>query len=143
MVKVLNEGEDPSSINKMWLTLIPKKKGPNQASEFRPISLWNVLLITKAIIIRMKLVHSSFLVSTCSNTTKCEMMLDITQSAFVPHILITDNGLIAFECFHFMKKNKDFDRHGFIGLKLVISKAYDGGNDVISWRKSSFPWTSL
>ena len=90
----------------MWLTLIPKKKGPNQASEFRPISLWNVLLITKAIIIRMKLVHSSFLVSTCSNTTKCEMMLDITQSAFVPHILITDNGLIAFECFHFMK-NKD------------------------------------
>lgn len=47
------------------------------------------------------------------------------QSAFVPGRLKTDNALMAFDTFHFMRK-KTRGKNGLIGLKLDISKAYDG-----------------
>ena len=46
------------------------------------------------------------------------------QSAFVPGRLITDNFLVAYECFHFMKKKKT-GRKGWAAAKPDISKAYD------------------
>lgn len=44
----------------------------------------------------------------------------------MPNRLITDNALIAFECFNFTK-HKEKERHGFMGLKLNMSG--QGGMD--------------
>ena len=45
------------------------------------------------------------------------------QSAFVPKRLITDNGLVAFDIFHYMSK-KTTGNKGFVGMKLDMAKAY-------------------
>ena len=39
----LNSGSIPNSLNHTFITLIPKKKNPEYVTEFRPISLCNVL----------------------------------------------------------------------------------------------------
>ena len=46
------------------------------------------------------------------------------QSAFVPGRLITDNALIAFDTFHYMRK-KTYGKMGHVGIKVDMAKAYD------------------
>jgi ribonuclease HI len=112
VLNVLNNGGDLSNLNHTFLCLIPKKKKPTLTSEFRPISLCNVIykVITKVIANRLKLILPD--------------IIDTSQSAFVPGRLITDNALIAFEAFHYMRK-KTTGRKGYVGMKLDMSKAYD------------------
>jgi hypothetical protein len=52
----LNGGEFDSSINKTFIALIPKVKNPSCITEYRPISLCNVLykLIAKVLANRLK-----------------------------------------------------------------------------------------
>jgi len=64
---VLNNGGALSNFKHTFLCLIPKKKKPTRTSEFRPISLCNVIykIITKVIASRLKLIlpHDVFHVS--------------------------------------------------------------------------------
>jgi hypothetical protein len=46
------------------------------------------------------------------------------QSVFLPGRLITDNILIAYEAFHYIKQAKS-RKYGYVGFKLDMAKAYD------------------
>ncbi|XP_074278676.1 uncharacterized protein LOC141602272 [Silene latifolia] len=108
---VLNGGEFPCSINRTHIVLIPKKKAPVKLADYRPISLCNVLykLISKVLANRLKLVLG--------------MLVSENQSAFTPGRLISDNILVAFELFHYMKNSRSSGGH--LALKLDMAKAYD------------------
>ncbi|XP_057248945.1 uncharacterized protein LOC125494827 [Beta vulgaris subsp. vulgaris] len=109
---ILHNYSCPENVNCTNIALIPKVKSPTIVSEFRPISLCNVLykIASKAIVLRLK----QFL--SCIVTEN--------QSAFVPGRMISDNSLIALEIFHTMKKRNN-SRKGLIAMKLDMSKAYD------------------
>ncbi|KAM0878606.1 hypothetical protein ACQ4PT_034756 [Festuca glaucescens] len=51
-------------------------------------------------------------------------LIDETQSAFIPGRLISDNDLIAFECFHAIQRNRKTEDF-YCAYKLDLSKAYD------------------
>ena len=52
----LNSGTIPHPLNHTFITLIPKKKNPNVVSDYRPISLCNVLykIFAKVLANRLK-----------------------------------------------------------------------------------------
>jgi hypothetical protein len=85
VLQVLNDGGDPTPYNQTHICLIPKKNNPTHPSDFRPISLCNVIqkIITKTIANRIKEILPE--------------VISQNQSAFVPGRLITDNTLVAFE----------------------------------------------
>uniref|UniRef100_A0A2N9FSU5 Reverse transcriptase domain-containing protein n=1 Tax=Fagus sylvatica TaxID=28930 RepID=A0A2N9FSU5_FAGSY len=104
-------GRLDENLNHTYITLIPKVKCPQKVSEFRPISLCNVIykIISKVITNRMKKILPH--------------IISETQSAFVPSRLITDNVLVAFETLHHMKTQSS--QASSMALKVDMSKAYD------------------
>lgn len=112
MLGILNEGKSPEHINNTFIALIPKCKNPTSPKQFRPISLCNVAMkiVTKTIANRIKSILPD--------------VVDEEQSAFVKGRLITDNALIAMECFDWMKK-KVKGKKWTMALKLDMAKAYD------------------
>ena len=69
-------------------------------------------------------------------------------SASIPGRMITDNALIAFECIHHIKQEKDPTR-SFCAYKLDLSKAYDRVDWVFlkqmlqNWVSLIVGWTGL
>ena len=108
----LNSCHIPQEFNFTYVTLIPNVKNPEKISEFRPISLCNVIykLISKVLANRLKPLLPS--------------IVSENQSVFQAGKVITDNILMAFETLHYMK-NHQTGNTGFMALKLDISKAYD------------------
>ena len=92
VLSALNSGTIPDSINSTFIALIPKIKDPRKVSDFRPISLCNVVykLIAKVLVNHLKLI--------------LPYVVSDSQSAFLSGRLITDNVLVAFETLHFLKR---------------------------------------
>ena len=87
-------------------------KNPISVSQYRPISLCNVLykIFSKVPANRLK----KFIPE----------LITKHQSAFAKNRLILDNVLVAFETLHCMK-NHNSGQTGFMAIKLDMSKAYD------------------
>ena len=81
-------------------------------SEFRPISLCNVLykIYAKVLANRLKIYLPSLITE--------------HQSAFAKDRLISYNIMVAFETLHHMKHHNT-GNHGFMAIKLDMSKVYD------------------
>ena len=107
-----NSGVMDLAINHTHIVLIPKIKSPEKMSDFRPISLCNVIykIISKVLANKLKQILPNIITP--------------TQSAFVPGRLITDNVLVAYETLHTMH-SWEKGKKGSLALKLGISKVYD------------------
>lgn len=94
--------------------MIPKCESPKQMSDFKSISLCNVIykIIAKTLANRLKKVLDT-------------IILFQNQSVFVPgRVLITNNVVLGFECIQTID-NQRSDKKGYIVMKLDMSKVYD------------------
>ena len=104
-------GSLPRDTNNALIALIPKVAKPERITQFRPISLCNVLfkIITKAMVGRLKCVM--------------DKLVGPAQASFIPGRLSMDNIVVIQEAVHSMRRKKG--RSGWMLLKLDLEKAYD------------------
>ena len=107
----LNNGNMLPKINHINIVLISKVKNLEKMSDFRPISLCNMIykIMSKVLANRLKQV--------------LPYIVSPTQSTFVPGRLIIDNVLVAYETLHTMHARKK-GKKWTLALKLDVSKAY-------------------
>ena len=112
MIFCLNTSSTPPSINRTFITLIPKAKSPVRVLDYHPIALCNILykFISKVLANRLEKI--------------LYYVISESQSAFQSSKAITDNILVAFETLHHMKAKKS-KKMGFMAMKLNMSKAYN------------------
>lgn len=110
-IEVLNNNKSLQEISQTFITLIPKSRNLENITQFRTISLCNVLykIISKTIANRLK-----------------EVMHEIIseyQGALIINRQISYIIIKAHELLRFMKLNKT-NKH-YIAIKLDMSKTYD------------------
>ena len=112
VLAILNSSTILTNLNHTFITLIPKIKCPRKVSDFKPISLSNVLykLIAKVLANRLKHLLPK--------------LISETQRAFLSERLITDNVLIAHETRLYLKEKRT-GKMGYMALKLDMRKVYD------------------
>ena len=112
VLDAINKRKIPLAQNLTNIILIPRVDSLEVITQNRPISLYNVVykIISKMIANRLKRILFE--------------IISPTQSVFVPGRLITENILVAYECFHTIKK-KARSQNGYCAVKLDINKAYD------------------
>ena len=98
-------------INHSFIVLIPKGNNTVMVSQFKPISLCNVLykIISKLLTNRLKLVLPK--------------LISPWQTAFILGRKIQENTFLAQEIIHDMKKKRG--KKCWMGLKIDMEKAYD------------------
>lgn len=106
VLAAVNSGCIPPCWNDTVIVLIPKTSSPEKITQFRPISLCNMVykIISKMLAARLKV----FLPD----------IISPSQSAFVRGCLITDNFLLAYECYHTIK-GKKHGKKGACAVKLM------------------------
>lgn len=108
----LHLGKIPQELNEIFLVLIPKKEKPVKVTDFRPISLRNVIykIIAKFIANRLKLILPK--------------VISENQCAFILGRLTTNNVFVVFEVVHSIRKRMR-GKDGIMSLKLDMSNAFD------------------
>lgn len=109
---ILNDGGSIAPLNHAYITLILKVHNPRKVTEFRLISLCNVIyrIVAKMLANILKQILND--------------IISPTQRAFIPNRLITDNVITGYECLNKIRQSRE-KRNGSVALKLDISKAYD------------------
>ena len=135
VIQILRTGIMPIRLNDTYICLIPKVNSPQKITEYRLISLCNVVykIVAKVLANRLKGVLPK--------------VINDAQSAFVPGRQITDNVLAAFEVMHCINQRRK-GKEGLMAIKLDMSKAYDRvewGFLEVMMRKMGFQdrWISL
>lgn len=115
ILNFLNHGIFYPSINYIYLALIPKTPNAANVSDYRPISLCNMLnkLIAKMLANSLKQVLPS--------------VISQYQSAFLPGRSITNNILVS-SALHTMDSRLK-GKKSYMAIKLDMSKAYD----IVEW----------
>ena len=106
-----NSGNFPVTLNATEIVLIPKKAHAHHVTDYRPISLTNVIyrLIAKSLANRIKKELPDY--------------IHHSQHAFIQARRITDNIIIAQEIVHSFNL-KSFNQEAFM-LKIDLAKAFD------------------
>lgn len=101
----------PEGLNSTLISLIPKVEHPETFSQFRPISLCNVVftIITKVLVQRIRPLLNG--------------LISPFQSSFVPGRQTTDNIIVLQEAIHSLHRRKG--KVGDMIVKLDLEKAYD------------------
>ena len=109
--QIFSTGRMPEYLNRTLISLIPKCLGPETLSQFRPISLCNMVykIVTKIIVGRLRPIMGN--------------LVSPFQVAFVPGRRDLDNVVIAQELIYSIHRKKG--RMGQLVLKLDLEKAYD------------------
>ncbi|XP_074277892.1 uncharacterized protein LOC141601503 [Silene latifolia] len=112
ILRFLNTGVTLNEWNITHIVLLPKVDRPELVSQYRPISLCNVIyrLASKCLANLIKQVITS--------------LISDTQEAFVPGRLMSDSSIIAHEIMHYVNKTKK-GYNCYAVLKLDMHKAFD------------------